>query len=241
MRLDCPQGFLEGSDAHVEPMQIMPLAWRSLCARAHELHIPVVANGDMLDLVIWNWQPYWGSPATCNFMASVDGLECYFVIGNHEGKAKWVRRLFHACPNIHVVQNLDINVNGVKWHIEHGDRKAIDWGPLGGLYRGVAYAFLSFAPHLWFRMMKRWRPGAMKPPPGTESEKYTKLTGIIWRRAMADALRRKANVIIGHTHTTERREERGVVLLDGGDLRDASAVYVDPTGIGSIKWFGRLT
>jgi len=220
-------------------MQRMPLAWHYLCARARELKVPVVADGDIFDLIIWGWQRYWGSPATCNFMCSADGLECYIILGNHSGKIKWLRRLFYACPNIHVAQSLNINVNGVKWHIEHGDRFALDWGPLGGLYRGIAFAFLSVVPRLWLRLMARYRPGAMKPPLGTESQKYTRLTGIIWRRAMADALGRKANVIIGHTHTTERRMERGVTLLDGGDVRDGSGIYVGPRGDGSIKWYGR--
>ena len=240
MKVNFPKGFLEASDGHAQPQQGQPLAWHNLCRRARELGIPVVYAGDGLDLIIWGWERYFGSPATCDFMKSVDGLECYYVVGNHEGKAKWVRRLFHAYPNIHVVQSLNVNVNGIKWHIEHGDRLSLDWGPLGGLYRGMAYAMLSVAPRLWFRMMKRWRPGKMKPPLGTESEKYTRLTGIIWRRAMTDAIRRKANIIIGHTHSAERREERGFVMLDSGDLRDGSSVYVDPHGVGSIKWFGSM-
>ncbi len=127
MRPSCPDGFLVYSDGHSEPgMAIAPAAVDAAnAARRH--HIPLILNGDMLDLIIWGWRTYRGTQALNMLRSLTQGIETYYVLGNHEGRAAWVQQLFRKQANVGVVESLDIDVNGVLWRVEHGERFALDW------------------------------------------------------------------------------------------------------------------
>lgn len=230
-------GFLSFSDTHCEPSQRLPPAAYVVARKARELRVPLILNGDILDLVLWGKDAYQASPAVKDIIGWAYLQDVHFVVGNHEGLIGWVRELFRD-SDVHVVKCWDCRVNGVLWHAEHGDRYSLDWGHFKWLFVGLAEVMLRVAPKAWLRFCKRWRPGPIKPPPGKESERYNVLTGTIWHNAMADALRRDVDVTLGHTHTTipARLSWMTGMILDGGDCRDGSYVSVGPDGIGSIGW-----
>jgi UDP-2,3-diacylglucosamine pyrophosphatase LpxH len=233
MKIIANHGFMVISDGHSSHMDGLPEGDRLAAAKAKALGIPLIKAGDSFDLILYGHKNFHGAPCVQETIAEAEHLPVYVLAGNHEGRIEWMRKLFKG-SKVHVCKTLDINVNGTKYHIEHGDRFASDWHHFGFLFRAVAFFMLRFAPKLWLRLTRKWQPGAMKPPTGTESGEYNRLVRHIWQNAWDDAIKHKRTNIIGHTHTAHD----GGREMDDGDSRDGSAVYVKPDGTAEVIFFG---
>lgn len=230
------------SDAHLAPDDDLPVLEEAVTwAKNHEF--AVVFAGDILDLIIYGRRAYQkhspyliGSRRRNNLLALKVSIRRLiiggrYLRGNHEGLM--FRHLIDA-------DALDIKVGERVWRIEHGDRFAMDWGPLGNLFKRVAALALLFCPKLWLVFTKRWRPGPWKGVTG-EQERYNHLTGTIWAGALTWAATHPeyAGIIIGHTHTEAELRLAHTAVYDAGNIRDGSAILVEKGKSPTLIRFGR--
>ena len=223
-------GFCECSDAHIPPNGAIPLVIYTLANECYHAKKPFILNGDTLDLIIHGLEAYRKGLAVKGLRTLLCMVDTYIIVGNHEVRANWLKTLFKGVKSIKVVNSLDIEVRGCKWHIEHGDRYSLDWSWLRPVYTKVALIMIVMAPGLWLRICRRWRPSALEQ--AGERDKYTRLTGLIRYNALNDAILRKSSVIIGHTHLEGMIRQSCITIWDGGDARDGSGIRVLPDGTG---------
>jgi UDP-2,3-diacylglucosamine pyrophosphatase LpxH len=232
MKINAYNGAIIFGDAHRKYDEYLNTAAICLIFKAEREKKIVVLNGDTLDLVFYGKEKYEGSGIVTQLRNLSYDVDLYFVVGNHTGMMSWAKELFKN-SNVKVVKSLDVTVNNTKWHIEHGDRFSIDWGPFGWLYLLVVQAFLRIAPKFWLKLMRPWLPREVKKLKGGDSQQYTRLTGIIWSREMDWAAKHNTNFVGNHTHKTFNADF-GRQLLDAGDINDGSFVNISADGCGQI-------
>jgi len=198
----------------------------------------LVGVGDLFDILPWG-RKKWGQPASIKQLANLlDGYPFDYVAGNHDPYTT-MKKLMAPYPNITVDKRVELQESGRTYFFSHGHRWSIDWGFLG--LRHIAPWFVErivdIAPGLWYKFCRRmgWlashsTPGASD---GKEKERITNLTRIIWAGACDHALKRGCCVVLGHTHTTGRREH-GIskqvgfqaYMVDDGNLPDGTYVEI---------------
>jgi predicted phosphodiesterase len=182
-------------------------------------------------------------------LAELGGHDFTYVAGNHD-PYRIMRGLLDPDLRAGLVRRLELRQDGRSYLVTHGHRWSIDWGFLG--LRHVAPHIVEFMvdylPRTWRWFCRRMGWLASERPDGEsqprEDERITRLTRIVWEGASSHALKNGRCVVVGHTHTTGRRE-RGVsgavgtetYMVDGGDLPDGS--YVEITSDAGLAWLPR--
>ncbi|MDY6911923.1 MAG: hypothetical protein SVM79_06195 [Chloroflexota bacterium] len=198
----------------------------------------LIGDGDLFDILPLGREK-WDNAASIQQLAELlDGYPFDYVAGNHD-PYNTMKKLMAPYSNITLHKRLDLEEDGRQYFITHGHRWAVDWGFLGlrHIAPWIVEKMVDIAPGLWYGFCRRvgWlaHPGADEEIPGKESEQITKLTRVIWAGASDHALKNGCCVIIGHTHTTGRRE-KGIskkvgfqaYMVDDGDLPDGSYVEI---------------
>ena len=201
----------------------------------------LIGGGDLFDILPLG-RKVWNSAASIKQLAAaLDGYSFDYVAGNHDPYGD-MKGLMAPYPNISMHKRMVFESGGRTFFVTHGHRWSIDWGFLR--LRNIAppvVEFLANSPlrSLWYRFCRSrgWlaRHPHPNPRPGKEHEQINNLTRIIWAGASDHAIKKNCCVVIGHTHTTGRRE-RGVskknpsqtYMIDDGNLPDGT--YVKITG-----------
>ena len=237
--------ILVSSDWHCQPdaLKDIVVSWITWGKEGgHRL----IGGGDLFDILPLG-RGKWSDAASIKQLATLlDGYPFDYVAGNHD-PYNTMKQLCDSYPNITVHKRLEFKEGGRSYFVTHGHRWAIDWGYLGlrRIAPWLVETMVDLAPGLWYRIC-RWQgwlahPGADEDAPVKESEQITKLTRIIWAGASDYALKNNCCVIIGHTHTTGRRE-RGIsreiparaYMVDDGNLTDGT--YVQITDDAELGW-----
>jgi predicted phosphodiesterase len=225
------------SDWHCQPDKLKQavVQWIRL---GKEGNHHLIGNGDLFDILPLG-EKKWEQAASIEQLATeLDGYPFDYVAGNHDPDQSMKKKMA-PYSNITLHRRLEREEGRRRYLFTHGHRWAVDWGFLGirRIAPWLVEKMVDIAPGLWYRFC-RWRgwlashptPGA---PLGKEKERITRLTRIIWAGASDHALRHDCCVILGHTHTTGRRE-RGIsreiefqaYMVDDGDLPDGTYVEI---------------
>ncbi|MFA6270932.1 MAG: hypothetical protein WC657_07040 [Candidatus Paceibacterota bacterium] len=231
--IEFEHGFLVLSDGHQQPDEEPLPALVAAVTFCSETGIPLVLNGDWLDLVIHSKQEYIASPILGAMYHLFTRCDVWYIPGNHEGRTALVADVLQGFP-LTIVPSLDVAVAGVPWHVEHGDRFAADWSWLRPVYQGIAATALTVCPRQWELFCRRWSPKAALN--SGETEKYSELTGVVWSNALRYATKNQTNVVLGHTHTA-CTIKAGRWVADGGDARDGSGIEICGNGEPHTRWF----
>jgi UDP-2,3-diacylglucosamine pyrophosphatase LpxH len=196
----------------------------------------LVGDGDLFDILPWGRKSWEQSGSIAQLAQLLDGYPFEYVSGNHD-PYKYMVDLMQPYTNIHVHKRFEPKADGRDYYITHGHRWSVDWGFLG--LRRIAPTIVEFmvdiAPGFWYRFCRKmgWLASHVNPGASAdkERERITNLTRIIWAGASNHALKNDCCVILGHTHTSARRE-RGIskeigfqaYMADGGDLNDGTFV-----------------
>jgi len=221
------------SDWHCQPDKLKEAVVEWIHLGKEENH-RLIGDGDLFDILPLGTKA-WAQPASIEQLAAVlDGYPFDYVAGNHDPH-RFVKKLIAPYSNITLHKQLKLEVDQRMYFFTHGHRWAVDWGFLG--LRHIAPWFVEtmvdFAPGLWYKFC-RWQGWlASEATPGREKEKITNLTRIIWAGASDHALKANCCVVLGHTHTTGRREH-GIskdvgfqaYMVDGGNLPDRTFVEI---------------
>lgn len=233
------------SDWHCEPEQLKEAAvqWITLGkAGNHRL----IGDGDLFDILPLGKKKWEQADSIEELAALLDGYPFDYVAGNHDYYGYMKKRLA-PYANITVYRRLPLEEDGRRYFITHGHRWALDWGFLG--LRRIAPWFVEimveYMPKPWYWLCRRLGWLASRPEPGAsageERHRITKLIRTVWAGAADYALKNDCCVILGHTHTTGRRE-RGIsrqagfqaYMVDDGNLPDGT--YVEITSDAALKF-----
>lgn len=233
------------SDWHCDPCELKKAVVDWICLGKEGKH-HLVGDGDLFDILPWGTKK-WEQPASIKQLAKLlDGYPFDYVAGNHDPYTI-IKKLMVPYSNITVHKRLELEESGRTYFFTHGHRWAVDWGFLGlrRIAPWVVETMVDAAPGLWYRFC-RWRGWlASHPTPGAsagkEKERITNLTRIIWAGASDYALKGGCCVVLGHTHTTGRREH-GVskevgfqaYMVDDGNLPDGT--YVEITNDARLRF-----
>ena len=243
------------SDWHCPPQGLKPnvVQWIGLGKGGNHR---LVGAGDLFDILPYGrkeWEPPKQPAALTQFVDALDGYGFEYVAGNHD-PFRIMEALTAPYENVKVFKRLKVEGEGERTYFcTHGHRWAIDWGFLG--LRRVAPAIVEFMvdrfPGVWNWICRQmgWLASELntESPSGEEKEKITRLTRVIWAGAADCALRDDCCVVLGHTHTTSRRE-RGcgrdepakAYMVDGGNLGDDGS-YVEITQDARVVWLPQRT
>lgn len=233
------------SDWHCDPEKVKKVVvdWITM---GKEGNHRLIGDGDLFDILPWG-KKKWEQPASIEELSTLlDGYSFDYVAGNHDYYSI-MKKLLAPYPNIAVHKRLELEERGRKYFFSHGHLWSIDWGFLG--LRKIAPWFVEkivdYIPNLWYRFCRRMGWLAAHPTPGAsageEQERITKLIRTVWAGAADYALKNNCCVILGHTHTTGRRE-RGInkqvgsqaYMVDDGNLQDGT--YVEITNDAQLKF-----
>lgn len=206
----------------------------------------LVGSGDLFDILPLGKKKWKRAPVFEQLKDELGECEFCYVAGNHDPH-RTMQELVSPYLKNKVMKNLTLQEGDREYLITHGHRWSIDWGFLG--LRHVAPSLVEFMvdyyPRLWNWICRRagWLASQSCPDASEsrEKERITNLTRIIWGGASQHALKRDCCVVLGHTHTTGRRE-RGIgkhlgsqaYMIDAGNLPDGSYVEIDRDA--KIEW-----
>lgn len=198
----------------------------------------LIGVGDLFDILPWGKKKWQQALSIGQLAALLDSYPFDYVAGNHDPFVI-MKELTAPYPNITVHKRLKLEEGGRRYFFSHGHRWAIDWGFLGlrRVAPWIVEKMVDIAPGFWYRFCRRQGWLASHPSPGTskgkEKERITRLTRIIWAGASDHALKEDCCVVLGHTHTSARREhgvdeETGfrAYMVDDGDLPDGTFVEI---------------
>jgi UDP-2,3-diacylglucosamine pyrophosphatase LpxH len=230
------------SDWHCDPEELKDFVkyWISL---GKAKNYTLIGTGDLFNILPWGEDKWENASSIEQFVNELDGYPFVYVSGNHD-PYKTMNRLLAPYPNIKVCKRYESEINSRKYFFTHGHRWAIDWGFLG--IRHIAPHVVEFmvdvAPGLWYWFCRKvgWLANE-QPKFGEEQQIINNLTRIIWAGASDHAIKNKCCVILGHTHTSGRREY-GIskqigfqaYVVDGGDLQNGT--YIEITDDARLKW-----
>lgn len=229
VRIGSPRGLVIISDAHCGPSDDLPASVLEAAAVAENMDCPLVLNGDMLDFIICGPKAYKGSKAVDSIKRLARTVEVYYLLGNHEAIPWWLENTFKGSKVI-VADKMDVHIRGIEWRVEHGDRFSKDWGMFRPIITLAAWAMLKVRRKWWLAITKRWRPGAVKPAQGVESDAYSEAVQRLWEKAANWTFKKYFGIVIGHTHQACNT----CLVLDAGDARDGSYAIVKL--IPEIRW-----
>lgn len=238
---------LVSSDWHRQPDA--PITDRDIrfLRMAAEMDVPVIINDDLLDLIIFGIDKYSNSIVVRSLKEAIPPRGIFLTLGNHSVRLSWLRKLFKDTPGVHIAKAWDLEIGHHLWHFEHGDRFAVDWGPLRPLYTAIAESFLRINPKLWYVISKRcgwvtstYRMKANDVGGIRESQKYALATWAIRARMVQYAIKNRMNVAIGHTHMPTvipvYQGSIGFQVADSGDFKeDGSYLIIDGNGA-RVEW-----
>lgn len=210
------------SDSHCQPDKLSPNVVY-IVDKARKEKEPLVAVGDLFDLLPLGYDAFVGCKAIQEFVELLDGYPLEYVAGNHD-PYRWVKKLFAPYDNISVHKRLD----AYGFHFRHGHGWSADWRILRHFASGLVEFMTDYFPRPWYWLSKRmgWIPSAKKPIENEESTEYNKAIARVWDNATKHAQRHGITVIIGHTHAAGRLETlyggRRIVFADGGDLKEGT-------------------
>jgi len=163
-----------------------------------------VLVGDILNILPHGFSP-WQTPEGRQTIESIDKNtpdDVWYVIGNHEGRLSWIKKLFSPYPKWQgrIVRRLDMEIDGRVYHFEHG-HKFTEWWVL----RHIADDWVEFVTTLpiirewWYKfcIYQGWIPSKAKNPLRT----YSVLLGIYWGMVVQRAMREGRSWVVGHSHT----------------------------------------
>lgn len=233
------------SDWHCAPDKLKEVVVNWI-TQGKERNYRLIGDGDLFDILPWG-KDKWDNAVSIKQLATLlNGYPFDYVAGNHD-PYNIMRRLMAPYPNISLHKHLEIVESGQRYFITHGHRWSMDWGFLG--LRHIAPWFVEkmvdVAPAFWYKFCRGMGWLASHPDPGAsvgeEKERITRLTRIIWAGASAYALKNDCCVVIGHTHTTGRREHGTSLnegfqtyMLDDGNLTDGT--YGEITSDAQLKF-----
>lgn len=233
------------SDWHCETEKLKEavVQWISL---GKEGNHRLIGNGDLFDILPLGTKKWEQAHAIDELVELLGDYKFDYVAGNHD-YYNYMKGRMATYPNIEVHKRLKVEEGERTYFITHGHRWAIDWGFLG--LRRIAPWFVEkmveYCPRPWYWLCRRLGWLASQPDPGAsageEQNRITKLIRTIWAGAADHALKNECCVIIGHTHTTGRRE-RGIsqqvgaqaYMVDDGNLPDGT--YVEITYDAHLKF-----
>ena len=233
------------SDWHCQPGELKDevVEWIRL---GKEKNIRLIGAGDLFDILPLGEDAWKVNDSIEQLIRLLDGYPFDYVTGNHD-PFKTMKKLMANHSNIVLHKELRFELDGRWYYIAHGHKWALDWGYLG--LRRIAPWFVEkmvdVAPGIWYSFCRwqGWLADERDPnePDSKELERINKLTRIIWAGASDHALKKGECVILGHTHTTGRRE-RGInkdvvtqaYMADDGNLPDGS--YVEITDDARIQF-----
>jgi len=224
----------ESSDWHIYPDG---LSWqvKNWITEGKKEHAILIGNGDLSEFMYRRWQDFVDSTAVRELEELLDGYPFIYIANNHD-PIRFVRKVYGHIPKVEIVEEKDVPVGDTLYHFEHGSRFAVDWRLLQVVNHWIASWFPGF--WLWWQNRRGRLPSQLKEKADRvitekESERYRYHTGIIWRNALRDALKRNAVTVIGHTHTYGKHElAKGLVWVDGGDIqKDRDYLRITEQGV----------
>ena len=228
----------ESSDWHIRP-EGLPSHIEKWIAEGKKEKAVLIGNGDLSEFMYRRWQDFVGSATVRQLEEALDGYPLIYIATNHD-PIRFVRKVYGHIQNIEIVEEKDIKVRDTLYHFEHGSRFALDWRCLQKINHWIA----SWFPGFWlgWQKVRGNLPSQLKEKAGPamaekESERYKFHTGVIWRNALRDALKRNAVVVIGHTHTYGRQEFAwGSIWVDGGDMQeDCDYLRISEQGVEHLR------
>ena len=228
------------SDAHNNPQALNPHTRAIIELGAKEKQV-VIFDGDTFNILPWGYKKWMGCPCIEEFKAVVYSTGCIVgvVDGNHDPYKYLLKLLFEdsdsagAAAVFHKVLALD----GIE--IRHGHRWAVDWAVLRHIAPPIVEFMTDHFPALWYKICKwmGWLPSLKKDRWWglKSSDDYQKAVLAGWMGALGYAHKHNKRLIVGHTHQfgqVTRGDEGGIVLADGGALRDGKFYEVKD---GAIK------
>lgn len=236
---------LVSSDWHCGPEELKEdiVKWITL---GKEGNHRLIGAGDLFNIIPLGKKQWTQANSIDQLAKSLDGYPFDYVAGNHDYYS-YMKKRMASYSNIKVQKRLVITVEGRTYYITHGHRWAIDWGFFGlrHIAPWLVEKMVEYMPNIWYWFCRRvgWLASQRNPDSTEEKEqrKITKLIRTIWAGAASHALKNDCCVILGHTHTTGRRE-RGICrkeltqayMVDDGYMQDRS--YVEITKDAVIKY-----
>ena len=225
------------SDWHCQPDRLKEAVVNWITLGKEGKH-RLVGVGDLFDILPLGKEK-WDNPSSIEQLAALlDGYHFDYVAGNHD-PYNIMNKLLANYPDITLNKRMDMEEGGRKYFLTHGHRWAIDWGFLGLRYVApwIVERMVDITPGTWYSFCRRVGWLASEPGSGAssgkEEERIIKLTRIIWAGASEYALKNNCCVVIGHTHTTGRRErgiskriESQAYMVDDGNLPDGTYVEI---------------
>jgi len=178
----------------------------------------IVGNGDLFDLMEYDWKKFVDCKAIQELKERLEGKEFVYVAGNHDPE-KYVRKII-AGPNIQVKRReFEVTLMGRTYHFTHGHRWAIDWSWLRK-FSDILIVVVPPLYHRWLKWQNRVSPRKLKEK--EEIEKYNRKTGLIHSAASKLAEQKDKVVIVGHTHKPWFAGDwESSLMYDDGDMLDS--------------------
>jgi UDP-2,3-diacylglucosamine pyrophosphatase LpxH len=174
---------------------------------------------NVLPLGMKTWRTTEGRTTIESIVRLTEVAPVHFIFGNHEGRLSWLKSLFKDNPEVQISRNLEIEINGEKWWIEHG-HKFTEWWLLRHVADDVV-EWLTTTPltrKLWYRFCVKmgWLPGQYLSTKLDRQEKYEEITIAYWAFLMSAARKRRMGYIVGHSHTRATLEPPYANVIDLG-------------------------
>lgn len=159
----------------------------------------LVIVGDAFNVLPYGWKRWQeeDARATVRSLLSLIPKDSVFVFGNHDGRLSWLKTLVAPFP---AVRQLDLEIQGRRFRFMHGHQFTY-WRILAPIADEFVETLVgcSLTRKAWydFSKSKGWMATGM--PPG--NPKYAAMLITAWGWAMKEALDKKTNLVMGHTHT----------------------------------------
>jgi hypothetical protein len=173
----------------------------------------LVIVGDCFNLIPLgissNAEEWWETAASLYARVPEDTT---WILGNHEGRLEWLRKVLWMVPPERIVRTLDLTIEGKPYHFEHGHMFS-EWRWLSMIAPAITeYLTTNALTRKWwygFCSERGWLASGLPQ----SSERYELLVSMIWGWASLDADRHKRCNVIGHSHHGPMRTDN---LIDCG-------------------------
>ena len=181
------------SDIHLEPND----SW------TRTLKLPesgkLILVGDTFNVLPYGWNRWQEDDAQAAVKSLLSHIpkDSVFVFGNHDGRLSWLKALVAPFP---AVRQLDLEIQGRRFRFLHGHQFTY-WRILARVADEFVETMVgcSLTRKAWYNFCrsKRWMASGMPQ----SNPKYAAILITAWGWAMKEALDKKTNLVMGHTHT----------------------------------------